>query len=125
MRVFRIILPASPIGAAADFYQSLLGQTGRRVSAGRHYFDLGQMVLACYDPVAEGDPGPATPVPEPLYLAVHDLPAFHARAVAAGARFAQDGAIAIRPWGERSFYCRDPFGNPLCFVEAGTEFTGM
>ena len=29
-----------------------------------------------------------------------------------------------RPWGERSFYLRDPFGNPLCFVDAATLFTG-
>ena len=27
-------------------------------------------------------------------------------------------------WGERSFYVRDPFGNPLCFVDADTLFTG-
>jgi hypothetical protein len=34
------------------------------------------------------------------------------------------GRIATRPWGERSFYLRDPFGNPLCFVDAATLFTG-
>jgi hypothetical protein len=33
------------------------------------------------------------------------------------------GEIARRPWGERSFYMRDPFGNPLCFVDEGTLFT--
>ncbi|MGH2609439.1 MAG: VOC family protein [Tepidiformaceae bacterium] len=36
----------------------------------------------------------------------------------------QDRGIASRPWGERSFYCQDPAGNPICFVDAGTEFTG-
>jgi len=30
----------------------------------------------------------------------------------------------VRPWGERSFYAHDPFGNPLCFVDATTIFTG-
>ena len=34
------------------------------------------------------------------------------------------GQIATRPWGERSFYVHDPFGNPLCFVDAGSLFTG-
>jgi hypothetical protein len=32
------------------------------------------------------------------------------------------GEIATRPWGQRSFYMRDPFGNPLCFVDETTIF---
>ena len=34
------------------------------------------------------------------------------------------GAIVVRPWGERSFYAEDPTGNPLCFVDDRTLFTG-
>jgi len=34
------------------------------------------------------------------------------------------GALVVRPWGERSFYARDPAGNALCFVDASTCFTG-
>ena len=34
------------------------------------------------------------------------------------------GEIAVRPWRERSFYMHDPFGNPLCFVDEKTLFTG-
>jgi hypothetical protein len=34
------------------------------------------------------------------------------------------GKIAQRPWGERSFYAADPFGNPLCFVARDSVFTG-
>jgi hypothetical protein len=34
------------------------------------------------------------------------------------------GDINVRPWGERSFYADDPWGNPLCFVEAGTVYAG-
>jgi uncharacterized glyoxalase superfamily protein PhnB len=34
------------------------------------------------------------------------------------------GQIADRPWGERSFYVADPFGNPVCFVSRETVFTG-
>ena len=34
------------------------------------------------------------------------------------------GEIAERPWGERSFYATDPFGNKICFVDRATMFTG-
>jgi hypothetical protein len=34
------------------------------------------------------------------------------------------GEIAKRPWGERSFYLREPFGSPPCFVDEKTLFTG-
>ena len=30
----------------------------------------------------------------------------------------------MRPWGERSFYAEDPWGNPPCFVEERTVYTG-
>jgi uncharacterized glyoxalase superfamily protein PhnB len=130
--LFRIIVPVTSIEAAASFYRQVLDEPGRRVSPGRHYFDCGGTILACYDPHADGDGYEARPLPEPIYLAVDDLDGTFARAQAAGATFASDvvpdvgplGAIAHRPWGERSFYVSDPFGNPLCFVARGTEFTG-
>jgi len=31
--------------------------------------------------------------------------------------------VTKRPWGERSFYVVDPWGNDLCFVEEGTLYT--
>jgi hypothetical protein len=34
------------------------------------------------------------------------------------------GEILTRPWGERSFYAEDPYGNLLCFVDERTVFTG-
>jgi hypothetical protein len=34
------------------------------------------------------------------------------------------GAIARQPWGERSFYARDLWGNPFCIVQTGTEYRG-
>jgi acetyl-CoA acetyltransferase len=37
---------------------------------------------------------------------------------------ADPGEIERRPWGETSFYVRDPWGNALCFAAEGTEFTG-
>ena len=33
-------------------------------------------------------------------------------------------AIEVRSWGERSFHARDPFENPICFVDSQTLFTG-
>ena len=31
--------------------------------------------------------------------------------------------VIERPWGERSFYVTDPWGNELCFVQEGTLYT--
>jgi uncharacterized glyoxalase superfamily protein PhnB len=131
-KLFRVILPVSDIGRAAKFYEILLGQPGRRVSPGRHYFDCEGVVLACFDPGQDGDGYEARPIPEPVYLAVDDLRATFDKAKEAGASLSTNvvpgvgplGEIAERPWGERSFYASDPFGNPLCFVSRESVFTG-
>jgi predicted enzyme related to lactoylglutathione lyase len=131
-KLFRVILPVNDIERAAAFYGLLFDQTGQRVSAGRHYFDCEGAILACYDPVADGDGYDATPNPEPLYFATDDLEAIFHRAKDAGAHFSNDeipdvgriGSIERRPWGEISFYAVDPFGNPLCFVSSESVFTG-
>ncbi len=34
------------------------------------------------------------------------------------------GDIPRQPWAERSFYARDPWGNPFGVVESGTEYRG-
>ena len=130
--LFRVILPVSDIDRAERFYSAVLGAPGRRVSPGRHYFDCGGTILACFDPVADGDGHPAAPLPEPIYLAVPDLRAAFDACQGAGAAFSPAsppgvgplGAIAERPWGEESFYVSDPFGNPLCFVASASVFTG-
>ena len=122
-RLYRVILPVFDIERATSFYRRLLDMPGRRVSPGRHYFDCQGTVLACYDPRADGDSFDARPNLGYLYFAVADLAAAFARAKAAGCA-ALDPHIATRPWGERSFYAQDPFGNPICFVDAATVFTG-
>ncbi len=131
-KLYRVILPVSDIEAAARFYGAVLGMAGTRVSPGRHYFDCEGTILACYDPAADGDRQPAMPNPDHIYLAVDDLEETYRKCRSINAAFlpgnmdggAPAGAIAERPWGERSFYLKDPFGNPLCFVDRTTVFTG-
>jgi uncharacterized glyoxalase superfamily protein PhnB len=57
-----------------------------------------------------------------LYFATAELDAVHDRAIVARAQHVS--AIETRPWGERSFYCQDPDGNRLCFVDDTTLFLG-
>ncbi len=123
VRLYRVILPVADIGRARDFYARLLGMPGQSVSPGRHYFDCGGTILACFDPRADGDPFDARPNPDHVYFAVDDLESVFARAGSAGCAELEAG-IQTRPWGERSFYAKDPFGNPICFVDEKTVFTG-
>jgi predicted enzyme related to lactoylglutathione lyase len=80
-RLYRVILPISDIETATAFYRLLLDQPGRRVSPGRHYFDCGGTILACFDPRADGDNFDAKANPEHIYFAVPDLEAVFQRAV--------------------------------------------
>ncbi|MEX0886399.1 MAG: VOC family protein [Phycisphaeraceae bacterium] len=123
VHLYRVIVPVSDIEHAARVYSEVLGAPGTRVSSGRHYFDCGGTILACYDALADGDQQAPSANPEHVYLAVTDLEAAARRVRAAGFAMAGDG-IAMQPWGERSFYCHDPFGNPLCFVDRETIFRG-
>lgn len=121
VRLFRVILPVGDIDEAAAFYGTLLGWPGERVSGNRHYFDCGGTILACVNP--QGEMGELRPNLDHVYFAVADLEATLEHARDAGCSWLGDD-IRVQPWGERSFYARDPWGNPICFVEAGTEFTG-
>lgn len=136
-RLFRVVLPVADIDRAAAFYGALLGQVGRRISPGRHYFRYGGVIVACVDPAAERDAAEFRPNPDHVYFSVDDPEAALGRARSAGARVVRldhepvdgvarkdEGDIQTQPWGERSFYCADPFGNNICFVQKGTEFTG-
>ena len=122
-RLFRVILPVSDIEAAASFYGDVLGLPGDRVSAGRHYFSCGGTILACHDALADGDPEPARrPNPQHIYFSVDDIEAVYERVQR---RSGTDiTPVESRPWGERSFYATDPFGNPICFVDSKTLFPG-
>ena len=130
-KLYRIIVPVSDLDAAASFYSAVLGTPGERVSGGRHYFDCGGTILACYHPGGDGDDAVLPPLPDHLYFSTDDVASVRARVQEAGGKLADGevhgapaGAVARRPWGEVSFYAIDPFGNQLCFVEEGTEFLG-
>ncbi|MBA3570092.1 MAG: VOC family protein [Pyrinomonadaceae bacterium] len=127
--MYRVILQVSDLDQAAEFYAKLLADEGRRIPrASRHYIDCGPVILALVDPTAGGEE--ANPLPDYIYFAVDDLEQVHTRARELGCLSTEDvhgdsaGEIVIRPWGERSFYVKDPWGNGLCFVDEKTLFTG-
>ncbi len=123
--LYRLILPVGDIDKAASFYGAVLGSDGERVSPGRHYVDVGGVILALYDPAADGDDlggGWRPHENQYIYIAVPDLEATRSRSEAAGA--ANVSTIETMPWGERLFYAQDPFGNPISFVDDKTLFTG-
>ena len=128
-KLFRIILQVDNLDKASEFYAKLLDDPGRRIPrASRHYIDCGPVILALVDAAAGGEE--AKPLPDKIYFAVGDLEKFYARASAMGCLSTDDvhgasaGEIVVRPWGERSFYVYDPWGNGLCFVDENTLFTG-
>jgi len=123
INLFRVILPVPAIEAAATFYANALGIRGARVSAGRHYFHCGATILACFSPREDGDDFDLPANPDHLYFSVDDLEAAFLRCQHAGCKQLDD-QIRTRPWGERSFYAEDPFGNKICFVDETTVFTG-
>jgi catechol 2,3-dioxygenase-like lactoylglutathione lyase family enzyme len=127
--LFRIILQVSDLDQAEEFYGRLLGNRGRRIPrASRHYIDCGPVILALVDPSIDGQQ--PKPLPDYIYFAVDNLEEVHARAseldclARENVHGAASGDIVKRPWGERSFYVEDPWGNGVCFVDDTTLFTG-
>jgi predicted enzyme related to lactoylglutathione lyase len=126
--LFRVLLEVTDIERAVRFYAELLGDPGRRVHSGRHYFDCGAVIVGLVD--VSPSNRMAKPIPQHLYFAVSDLEAVHARAHALNALSDErvhgesGGQIVTRPWGERSFYAKDPYDNLVCFVDEQTLFTG-
>ena len=128
-KLFRIILQVDDLDKAADFYEKLLDDPGRRIPrASRHYIDCGPVILALVDVSAGGEQ--AKPFPDYIYFAVGNLEKIYSRATELKCLSSEDvhgasaGEIVVRPWGERSFYVADPWGNGLCFVDEKTLFTG-
>lgn len=122
--LFRISVEVGDLEGAIAFYSRLLGVRGRRQAGSRAYFECGPVTLSVLEMSA-----PHT-VPKPLYFTVKDLGAVFDRAQELHClstelvHDASGGEITVRPWGERSFYAEDPWGNPLCFVQEDTVYAG-
>lgn len=127
-KLFRVMLEVADLNAAVEFYSKLLGIEGRVLRGSRAYFDCGAVILAIIDPT----PGDIEPTPNvgDAYFSVKDLEKVHARARELDCLSKEEvhdesaGEIVTRPWGERSFYVKDPWGNGLCFVGEKTLYTG-
>jgi uncharacterized glyoxalase superfamily protein PhnB len=122
--IFRIIVEVGGGDVALDFYSKLLDAKGQKVGGGRVYFECGSMILGLLE---KQQP---SPLPEHIYFAVGALDDVYARATELRCLSKDDvhgksaAEIAVRPWGERSFYVEDPWGNKMCFVDRRTLFTG-
>jgi predicted enzyme related to lactoylglutathione lyase len=121
-RIFRIAIPASRIDTSREFYETVLGMEVDNTVPSRLYFHCGDVVLALIDWTIEGRSS-LHPTPDNIYLATDELEATYDRAARAGARIVSP--IETRASGERSFYCLDPDGNQLCFVDDTTLFLGQ
>jgi catechol 2,3-dioxygenase-like lactoylglutathione lyase family enzyme len=122
--LFRAVVPVADIDAAVGFYERVLQLDGQWVGAGRVYLRGRGAILVCLDRPKEGDGPHPGPNRGHLYFAVDDLDACYERAQAAGDAWLE-GPPTQRGWGERSFYARDPFDNPLCFVHAPSRYLGL
>jgi len=121
--LFRIFLPVTDAAAARAFYERLLDIKGNEVHPGRVYFQCGPVIIS---PLETGAP----PIGDHVYFSVANIEEVFERArdlnCLEDGNIHDDpaGNIVVRPWRERSFYCRDPWGNGLCFVDETTLFTG-
>lgn len=120
--MFRIAIPSTQHAKARSFYEQVLGMPADDTVPSRLYFHCGDVIVALVDWTIERYSDEFHPTPDDLYFATDELDAVYERAVAVGA--AITSPIQTQAWGERSFYCVDPDGNKLCFVDDTTLFVG-
>ncbi len=122
--LFRLNIEVADVSQAAHFYGVLFDMPARPQAGARVYVTAGPVTLQIVE-----SPQPHLAA-KALYFTVSDLDAVQARAASLACLSKMmvhglvGGDINVRPWGERSFYADDPWGNPLCFVEAGTVYRG-
>ena len=130
-----VILPTTSLGRAEAFFEELFQLEADSFVPNRHFFYLESCQLSLVNPAEHArahdlDPDqPFRPNPDLVYFAVSDLDASFERAQKLRMQKIPDDAdlvdgIHTYPWGERSFYGVDPSGNPICFVDDQTLYTG-
>lgn len=119
LRLYQVVLPVTDINQAADFYGHLFDAPGKRVSPGRHQFDLNGLIFCCWDFAKETKTSGVLPHSQRVDFSVDDLDSAFQRANVPQATLF-DEQIAVFPWGERFFRLKDPFGNQLTFLDETT-----
>ncbi|MDF1565462.1 MAG: VOC family protein [Deltaproteobacteria bacterium] len=119
-----VVLYVADQASARDFYVEVLGVAPNLDVPGMTELTLPGGALLGLMPEAGikrllgealPDPAAGSGVPRAeLYLRVEEPAAFHARALAAGAR--ELSALAPRPWGDEAAYSLDPDGHVLAFA---------
>ena len=131
--LYRVAVPVDDLAKADVFWSGLLELNVDDAIPNRHYLKTLGAIVVLIGTVehdrSHGLPGKAfRPNTEILYFAVADLDAAFERATKLGMQPIDDeevgDGIATRPWGERSFYGRDPAGNPICLVDETMLYTG-
>ena len=121
------------MGRSDAFFEELLQLEPNTSVPSRHFFPTESCELALVDTIEharrhEQRPPAFRPNPEVVYFAVPDLDAAWERAQKLHMEPVGDSqmgeGIQQRVWGERSFYGRDPSGNPICCVDDQTLYTG-
>lgn len=117
-------MPVTDFEQSVTFYRNLFDDEGWLIHRGRQYFDCGPVILAVIE-------NSGSPISDHIYFSVANLDSFYRRATELkcletdSVHGIPSGEIHRRPWGERSFYARDPDGNGLCFVDESTLFLGV
>lgn len=121
MRRANIILYVRDQRASADFYRQVLAAEPTLDVPGMTEFHIVEGVVLGLMPergiarLLGIDPASGAGVPRAeLYVVVDDPAAYHARAVAAGAR--ELSPLSPRDWGEAAAYSQDPDGHVLAFA---------
>ncbi len=96
---------------------------GIQVSNGRHSFSCEETILACFDPKVDGDDYEPKPNADHVYISVFNLDQVDSLIKDSAASYIEE-FIKTQPLEEKSFYAKDPFGNPICFVDDRTVFSG-
>lgn len=120
VRVHRVALPVKDIEAAAKFYTGLLDNAGKRITPDRHYYDLGDFILALYEP-ADGGTGWSFEDNQYFYISTPDLDSMRRKVEDGGGKCLTENKKM--PWGETMFFATDPSGSRIGICQEDSLFS--